>query len=154
MRHMPCRSSFAAFITLAVAIVLLGLSGCAHVPPPLPPVVVEPTPPPCPPTPPAPPETSEIDSPSFARIGQVAKREIAAGHVPGAVILVGHQGEIVYRKAFGLRAVEPCPVPMTVDTIFDLASLTKVVATTMAVMELVDQGSIKLDAPAATYWPE
>ena len=94
-----------------------------------------------PPQPRQPPSaTSEIDSPQFARIGQVAKREIAAGHVPGAVILVGHQGRIVYRRAFGLRAVEPCPEPMTVDTIFDLASLTKVVATTTAIMELVDQG--------------
>jgi uncharacterized protein YbbC (DUF1343 family)/CubicO group peptidase (beta-lactamase class C family) len=150
---MPCRSFFAASITFAVAIVFLGLSGCAHVPPPLPPIVVEPkpTPPPAPLTPP--PETTEIDSPRFARITQVAKREIAAGHVPGAVILVGHQGRVVYRKAFGLRAIEPCPEPMTVDTIFDLASLTKVVATTTAIMELVDRGSIKLDAPVATYWP-
>jgi uncharacterized protein YbbC (DUF1343 family)/CubicO group peptidase (beta-lactamase class C family) len=152
MRHMPCRSSFVAFITLVVVIVLLGLSGCAHVPPPLPPVIVEPPPPPVqPPAPP--PSTAEIDSPLFARVDQVAKREIAAGHVPGAVILVGHQGRIVYRKAFGLRAVEPCPEPMTVDTIFDLASLTKVVATTTAVMELVDRGRLKLDAPVATYWP-
>ncbi len=148
---MPCRSSFAAFITLVVAIVLLGLAGCAHVPPPLPPVIVEPPPPALPPGPP--PATAEIDSPKFARVSQVAKREIAAGHVPGAVILVGHQGRIVYRKAFGLRAVEPCPEPMTVDTIFDLASLTKVVATTTAIMELVDKGAIKLDAPVATYWP-
>jgi uncharacterized protein YbbC (DUF1343 family)/CubicO group peptidase (beta-lactamase class C family) len=152
MRHMPCRSSLAAFITFAVAIVLLGLAGCAHVVPPLPPVIVEPTAPPCPPPAP-PPTTAEIDSPRFARIGQVAKREIAAGNVPGAVILVGHQGRIVYRKAFGMRAVEPCPEPMTVDTIFDLASLTKVVATTTAIMELVDKGAIKLDAPVATYWP-
>jgi len=123
------------------------------VPPPLPPVIVEP--PPAPPPPPAapPPAATEIDSPRFARIAQVAKREIAAGHIPGAVILVGHQGRIVYRKAFGLRAVEPGPEPMRVDTIFDLASLTKVVATTMAIMELVDRGSIKLDAPVATYWP-
>jgi uncharacterized protein YbbC (DUF1343 family)/CubicO group peptidase (beta-lactamase class C family) len=149
---MPCRSSVGAFFALAVVLLFLGLSGCAHVPPPLPPIIVEPTPPPAPPPAP-PPSTAEIDSPRFARIGQVAKREIAAGHIPGAVILVGHQGQIVYRKAFGLRAVEPCPEPMTVDTIFDLASLTKVVATTPAIMELVDRGAIKLDAPVATYWP-
>jgi uncharacterized protein YbbC (DUF1343 family)/CubicO group peptidase (beta-lactamase class C family) len=151
---MSCPRSFVASISLAVVIIVIALSGCAHIPPPLPPVIAEPTPPVCPPTPPGPsPAASEIDSPRFARIAQVAKREIAAGHIPGAVILVGHQGRIVYRKAFGLRAVEPCPQPMTVDTIFDLASLTKVVATTEAIMELVDQGCIKLDAPAATYWP-
>ncbi len=140
------------FSASLVVIVFLGLAGCAHVPPPLPPVIVEPTPPPAP-APAAPSATAEIDSPQFARIDQVAKREIAAGNVPGAVIVVGHQGRIVYRRAFGLRAVEPCPEPMTVDTIFDLASLTKVVATTTAVMELVDRGAIKLDAPVATYWP-
>jgi uncharacterized protein YbbC (DUF1343 family)/CubicO group peptidase (beta-lactamase class C family) len=153
MRHMPYRNSFAASITLAVALVCFGLAGCAHVPPPLPPVIAEPAPAP-PPAPLAlPSPTAEIDSPRFARIDQVAKREVAAGHVPGAVILVGHQGRIVYRKAFGMRVVEPCPEPMTVDTIFDLASLTKVVATTSAIMELVDQGDLKLDAPVATYWP-
>jgi uncharacterized protein YbbC (DUF1343 family)/CubicO group peptidase (beta-lactamase class C family) len=148
---MSAGKSLAAVISVAVAVILVGLSGCAHVPPPLPPVIVEraPAPPPAPP----PPATTEIESPRFARIGQVARREIAAGHVPGAVILVGHQGRIVYRKAFGLRAVEPWPEPMRVDTIFDLASLTKVVATTMAVMELVDRGRLQLDAPVARYWP-
>jgi uncharacterized protein YbbC (DUF1343 family)/CubicO group peptidase (beta-lactamase class C family) len=149
---MPCRRSLAALVALSLGLVVMALSGCAHVPPPLPPVIVEPTPPP-PPAPPPRPATTEIDSPRFARIGQVAKREIAAGHIPGAVILVGHQGRIVYRKAFGLRAVDPCPEPMRVDTIFDLASLTKVVATTMAVMELVDRGCLRLDAPVAKYWP-
>ncbi len=139
-----------ALIAVAVAMMLAGLAGCAHLPLP-PPVIVEPTPPA--PLPAPSPPTAEIDSPRLARIGQVARREIACGHIPGAVILVGHQGRIVYRKAFGLRAVEPCPQPMTVDTIFDLASLTKVVATTTAIMKLADRGLIKLDAPAATYWP-
>jgi len=152
---MPFSKSIGVWIAVVVAIVLMGLAGCAHVPPPLPPIIVEPAPTPAPPpAAPPPPATTEIDSPRFARIAQVAKREIAAGHVPGAVILVGHQGRIVYRKAFGLRAVEPCPEPMRVDTIFDLASLTKVVATTMAVMELVDRGSLQLDAPVAKYWPD
>ncbi|MFZ5448257.1 MAG: exo-beta-N-acetylmuramidase NamZ domain-containing protein [Thermodesulfobacteriota bacterium] len=143
----------ARLFVIVMVLIILGLAGCAaYVPPPLPPVIVEPPPAPAPPEAP-PPAISEIDSPRFARISQVAQREIAAGHVPGAVILVGHQGRIVYRKAFGLRAVEPVPQPMTVDTIFDLASLTKVVATTMAIMKLADQGCLKLDAPVATYWP-
>ncbi len=83
----------------------------------------------------------------------MARQEVAAGHVPGAVILVGHRGKTVYRKAFGNRALEPRALPMKVDTIFDLASLTKVVATTTAIMELVDRGLINLDKPAAAYWP-
>jgi CubicO group peptidase (beta-lactamase class C family) len=80
-------------------------------------------------------------------------RDMEAGHVPGAVVLVGEHDRTVYREAFGLRALEPTPAPMSVDDIFDLASLTKVVATTTAVMQLVEAGRIQLDAPAAAYWP-
>jgi len=134
-------------MVLAVALILGGLAGCVTAPPPLPPVIVEPPPPP------PPPEHPEIDARRFARIDQVAREEVAAGHVPGAVILVGHRGKTVYRKAFGQRALTPRSQPMKVDTIFDIASLTKVVATTTAIMELVDRGLIHLDRPAATYWP-
>ena len=80
--------------------------------------------------------------------------EIAAGHVLGAVVVVGQGGRIVYRRAFGVRAHEETTEPMTLDTIFDLASLTKVVATTTAVMQLVERGRIDLDTPVARYWPE
>lgn len=94
------------------------------------------------------------DDPRFASIDTAAKEEINAGHLPGAVILVGHQGRVVYRKAFGQRCLEPQPQPMTVDTIFDIASLTKVVATTPAIMQLSDRGLLNLDDPVAKYWPE
>jgi CubicO group peptidase (beta-lactamase class C family) len=67
------------------------------------------------------------------------RQEIASGHGPGAVVLVGHGREILYREAFGLRVIRRERTPMTVDTIFDLASLTKVVATTTAVMQLVER---------------
>jgi uncharacterized protein YbbC (DUF1343 family) len=146
---MPACKSYTALIAIAVAVIVIGLAGCAAVPRPRPPVIVEPPPPPPPPKPPAP----EIDARRFAKIDQAARQEIAAGHVPGAVILVGHRGRIVYRKAFGLRAVAPSARPMRVDTVFDLASLTKVVATATAIMRLVDQGEISLDKPAAAYWP-
>jgi uncharacterized protein YbbC (DUF1343 family)/CubicO group peptidase (beta-lactamase class C family) len=73
---------------------------------------------------------------------------------PGAVVLVGHQGRVVYRRAFGYRALVPRKLPMTPDTIFDLASLTKVIATTPAIMQLVEQGKIRLEDPVAQYWPE
>jgi uncharacterized protein YbbC (DUF1343 family)/CubicO group peptidase (beta-lactamase class C family) len=148
MFQMPARKALAACVALAVAVIVIGLAGCAMAPPkPLPPVIV--TPPPPRPKPPAP----EIEAWRFAGIGLAARQEIAAGHVPGAVILVGHRGRIVYRKAFGLRAVTPAARLMRVDTVFDLASLTKVVATATAIMRLVDQGQIDLDKPAATYWP-
>ena len=88
-----------------------------------------------------------------AALAPVVMSDLAAGGVPGAVVLVGANDRTVYRAAFGLRALEPAPAPMSADDIFDLASLTKVVATTTAVMQLVEAGRIQLDAPAAAYWP-
>jgi CubicO group peptidase (beta-lactamase class C family) len=78
---------------------------------------------------------------------------IREGKIPGAVLLIGHQGKVIYRKAFGFRALRPRMLPMTEDTIFDIASLTKVVATTTAVMQLAEDGKLQLDAPVARYWP-
>jgi CubicO group peptidase (beta-lactamase class C family) len=79
---------------------------------------------------------------------------IRDGQIPGAVVLVGHDGQVIYRKAFGERSLEPRREAMTVDTIFDLASLTKVVATTTAVMQLVQKGQIRVNEPVAKYIPE
>ena len=73
---------------------------------------------------------------------------------PGAVAIVGHNGKVVYRKAFGFRSLTPRREPMTLDTVFDMASLTKVMATTGCVMKLFDQGKIKLADPVARYIPE
>jgi uncharacterized protein YbbC (DUF1343 family)/CubicO group peptidase (beta-lactamase class C family) len=84
----------------------------------------------------------------------IVEEAIRDEQVPGAVVLVGHDGQIIYRKAFGERALEPRREPMTVDTIFDLASLTKVVATTTAVMQLVEKGQVRLNEPVAKYLPE
>ncbi len=88
------------------------------------------------------------------RIDEIAQREVRAGNIPGAVIIVGNGDNILYRKAFGYRTRQPAPVRMTVDTIFDLASLTKVVATTTAIMQLVEQGKLRLDDAVSTHWPE
>ncbi len=74
--------------------------------------------------------------------------------MPGAVVLVGAHGRIVYRKAFGFACVEQHTLAMRADAVFDLASLTKVVATTTAVMQLVESGAIRLDEPVARYWPQ
>ena len=91
--------------------------------------------------------------PGFSRIDQLVAEAIAAHQLPGAVVLVGRGDQIVYEKAYGQRAVAPVPEPMTLDTIFDLASLTKVVATTTAVMKLVEDGRIRLNDPVAVYEP-
>ena len=90
----------------------------------------------------------------FASIDALMQDAVAKGTIPGGVVLIGHNGHVVYRKAFGSRSLEPTREPMTVDTIFDLASLTKCIATTSAVMELVQQGRIRLNAPVASYIPE
>jgi uncharacterized protein YbbC (DUF1343 family)/CubicO group peptidase (beta-lactamase class C family) len=90
----------------------------------------------------------------FTSADTVIEQSIHDGNIPGAVLLVGHNGHVVYRKAYGNRALEPRREPMTLDTIFDLASLTKVVATTPAVMQLVEQGKVRLNDPVAKYLPE
>ncbi len=79
---------------------------------------------------------------------------VGAGLIPGAVLVVGSDQGIVYRKAFGLRAVVPEREPMTLDTIFDAASLTKVVVTTTCAMKLFEQGKLRLDDPVTRYLPE
>ncbi len=75
----------------------------------------------------------------------MVESHIGLGNLPGAVVLIGHQDTIVFEKAFGNRSVEPELEAMTPDTVFDLASLTKVVATAPSVMLLVQKGLLNLD---------
>jgi uncharacterized protein YbbC (DUF1343 family)/CubicO group peptidase (beta-lactamase class C family) len=93
-------------------------------------------------------------TPGLDVLDSILQDAIRSGQTPGAVLLVWHDGQVIYRKAFGERSVEPQHEPMTVDTIFDLASLTKVIATTTAVMQLEQQGKIRLNDPVAKYIPE
>jgi uncharacterized protein YbbC (DUF1343 family)/CubicO group peptidase (beta-lactamase class C family) len=94
-----------------------------------------------------------LSQPALAGIGDIVAREIRAGRIPGAAVIVGHDGTVVFRHAFGNRALEPAPLPMRIDTIFDLASVTKAVATATAIMQLAERRKLSLDAPAASYWP-
>lgn len=91
---------------------------------------------------------------SFDAVDALMQSAVERGNMPGCVVIVGHDGSVVYRKAFGSRSLEPTREAMTVDTIFDLASLTKVIATTTAVMQLVDEGRVHIDDPVAVYLPE
>jgi len=88
------------------------------------------------------------------RLDAIIEKAIADDEIPGAVLVVGHQGKIIHRKAYGARAVLPSREPMTVDTIFDVASLTKPLATASSVMVLLDRGMLRLDDPVARYIPE
>jgi uncharacterized protein YbbC (DUF1343 family)/CubicO group peptidase (beta-lactamase class C family) len=84
----------------------------------------------------------------------IVQDAIRGGQIPGAVLLVWHDGQVMYRKAFGNRSLEPGREPMTVDTIFDIASLTKVVATTTAIMQLMQRGEVRVNDPVVKYIPE
>jgi uncharacterized protein YbbC (DUF1343 family)/CubicO group peptidase (beta-lactamase class C family) len=90
----------------------------------------------------------------FVAVDDAVNRAIRDGQIPGAVVLIGHKGEVVYRKAYGERSLEPKRAPMTTETVFDMASLTKVLATTGSVMRLLEQGQIRLNDPVAKFIPE
>lgn len=90
----------------------------------------------------------------FANIDEIMNAAVARGSIPGGVVLIGHNGKVVFRKAYGSRSLEPDKEAMTVDTIFDLASLTKCIATTTSVMKLVQEGKVRLNDPVSAYLPE
>ena len=102
---------------------------------------------------PAPARPGAIDRTRLDRIEALVKEAIAAKQLPGAVVLAGRGDTVLYRKAFGNRALEPSVEPMTTDTIFDMASVTKVVATTTSVMLLVEEGRIRLTDRVAVHIP-
>ena len=95
-----------------------------------------------------------FDPERLKRIDERIDRAIAEGQIPGAVVIVGRRGAIVHVRAAGRRGVEPKAEPMTRDTIFDMASLTKPVATATAVMILVEEGKLRLDDRVVTFLPE
>jgi CubicO group peptidase (beta-lactamase class C family) len=84
----------------------------------------------------------------------ILRRAVADNQFPGAVLVVGHHGHIVHRRAYGSRALEPRRETMTLDTIFDIASLTKVVATAPALMKLFEAGRFRLNDRVTQYLPE
>jgi len=100
------------------------------------------------------PATLGMSAERLARMDQVIQASIAKKELPGAVVLVARHGRVAWRKAYGSRAVEPQREAMTLDTIFDLASLTKIVATATSIMILVEQGKVRLSDPVVEFIPE
>jgi uncharacterized protein YbbC (DUF1343 family)/CubicO group peptidase (beta-lactamase class C family) len=100
------------------------------------------------------PATETKETANFSAIDLLVQEQINDQTITGAVLLVGHGGRIVHQKALGLRATSPRTEAMTLDTVFDLASLTKVVATTPSMMRLIQYGQIRLDEPVAHYIPD
>lgn len=90
----------------------------------------------------------------LARIDAAVTESIARKETPGAVVLAARRGRVVWRKAYGARAVAPQHETMTTDTIFDAASLTKVVATATSIMILVERGQLRLNDPLSRHLRE
>lgn len=100
------------------------------------------------------PVMSATEAARWAPIDAAVARALEEGKLPGCVVVVGRHDEVLFERAYGFRSLVPERAPMTRDTVFDLASLTKPMATAMGVMLLADRGRLDLDAPAATYVPE
>src|SRR5262245_23948516 len=83
------------------------------------------------------PEEAAMDSSQLARMDPLIDAAIAKGDMPGCVVAIGRAGKLVWRKAYGKRQTQPNEIEMTTDTVFDLASLTKPIATATSVMKLV-----------------
>jgi uncharacterized protein YbbC (DUF1343 family)/CubicO group peptidase (beta-lactamase class C family) len=92
--------------------------------------------------------------PGSATLDAAVDQAVRDGLIPGAVLIVGHDGKILHRKAYGSRALVPQKEAMTIDTIFDLASLTKVIATTSAAMKVFEDGKLRLSDKMTDYLPE
>ena len=104
------------------------------------------------PQPRAEPETVGMSSARLARIGEVLRADIERGRIPGAVLAIARKGKIVYFEAFGYRD-KAAGVPMTTDTIFSIASMTKPMVTVGA-LQLYEQGRVLIDDPVSKYLPQ
>ena len=99
------------------------------------------------------PEEVGVSAERLDRIDGAVKQALDRGDAPGAVVLITHRGRVIFRRAYGLRSQTPAETPMTVDTVFDLASLTKPLATAPSVILLVEQGKLRLSDPVARHLP-
>ncbi|MGL5445299.1 MAG: serine hydrolase domain-containing protein, partial [[Mycobacterium] stephanolepidis] len=127
-----------------VLVVLAGVPACGHATNPITAPSVEPQGP-------------------FAPVTRLVNDAVAAPRLPGAVVHIGHAGKVVFRQAFGWRKLpdepgldgSPAPAePMSDDTIFDLASLTKPLATSVALLQLYEKSLVRIDEPVQTYLPD
>ena len=99
------------------------------------------------------PESVGMSTAQLARIDEVVRRGIAAGGFPGAAVIIGRHGAIVWERGYGTLDWQPRDTVDAERTMYDLASLTKVVATTAATMVLVDRGKLRLDERVSRYLP-
>ncbi len=100
------------------------------------------------------PEAVGMSSAHLAHIDTVVAEGLKIGRMPGCVVLIGRQGRIVFEQAYGQRAILPEAEAMTVDTVFDMASITKPVATATSIMLLIERGDLRLRDKVSYYIPE
>ena len=91
---------------------------------------------------------------AFDPVRRLCAEAVSAGVIPGAVVLVSADGQTVFHEAFGQRQLVPEPLPATVDTIYDVASVSKAVVTSVLAMQAVGSGALRLDDPVVTHLPE
>ncbi len=97
------------------------------------------------------PEQAGMDSKKLSNVDRIIGESINKGEIPGAVIAVVRDGKMVYLKAYGNKSVYPDTIKMTVNTVFDLASVSKPVGTAIAFMQLVEQGRVRLTDNVSMY---
>ena len=100
------------------------------------------------------PKPSVTTDERFSALDAIFDQAVTQHQIPGAVVLVGHDDKVVFRKAYGYRSLEPRRETMTLDTVFDMASLTKCMVTAVSVMRLIQYGQVRLNDPVARYIPE
>ncbi len=100
------------------------------------------------------PAAAQASQQAFPQVDAILNDAVQTGLIPGAVVAIGYNGQVVYRNAYGWETLIPRREPMEMDTIFDAASLTKVIATTPSVMKLFEAGKIRIDDPVTKYLPE
>lgn len=99
-------------------------------------------------------QRQKVDQRIIDRIDGLIESDIAEGKLPGAVVLIGRGDRVLFRKSYGKKSLRPVPEGMTADTVFDVASLTKVVATSTSVMVLLEEGKIRLTDNIGKFIPE
>lgn len=99
------------------------------------------------------PESLGISGPVLAQLDPLIEGLISQGAMPGAALVIVHDGSVVFRKAFGRRALFPTPEANSPETLYDLASMTKPIGTATAIMKLVEEGKIRLWSRVALYDP-
>ena len=100
------------------------------------------------------PEKAGLDPKKLTQVDEIILESIDKGDMPGAVLAIVRHGSLAYLKAYGNKAVYPEVEPMTVNTVFDMASVSKPVGTATSIMQLVENGKLRLTDPVSMYVPD